>query len=398
MAAFRFEAPPPLALYIHIPWCARKCPYCDFNSHALRGDLPEDAYVEALLRDLELELPGVWGRTVQSLFLGGGTPSLLSATSVERLLSGIRARLLLHPNAEITLEANPGTVDQRRFAGFRRAGVNRLSIGVQSFSDERLQALGRIHSAEQAAAAVHAAHAAGFENINLDLMFGLPGQVRQDALEDLQTALALQPAHLSWYQLTLEPNTLFHARPPQLPNDEEKWEIQRLGQSLLGTHGYTQYEVSAFAQKGRRCRHNLNYWRFGDYIGIGAGSHGKITDAASGRIRRRWKKRHPAAYLAAALSGDSIEGERELSEPEAVFEFALNRLRLRGGFKLGEFESRCGLSADWIVPLIERAEREGLVSVGAEEVSHTAKGWLFLDDLVERFLPEEVHHARHCAD
>jgi oxygen-independent coproporphyrinogen-3 oxidase len=398
MSGFHFEAPPPLSLYVHFPWCVRKCPYCDFNSHTLRGSLPEDAYVDALLRDLELELPAVWGRTVQTIFLGGGTPSLFSAASIARLLSGIRARLVVHPDAEITLEANPGAVEQQCFYGFRDAGINRLSIGIQSLRDAQLQALGRVHSGDQARAAAATARAAGFENINLDLMFGLPGQDRRDALEDLEAAVALQPEHLSWYQLTLEPNTLFHARPPQLPDDEEKWQMQTLGQSLLGRQGYTQYEVSAFARNGQCCRHNLNYWRFGDYIGIGAGSHGKVTDAAGGRIRRRWKRRRPADYLAGVRAGSCVAGERELSEPEAVFEFALNRLRLRQGFRLREFESRCGLEGDWIAPLVEQARRNQLVTVDAEGIKHTEKGWLFLDDLLVRFLPEEVHHARYCAD
>ena len=392
---FQFQAPPPLSLYVHFPWCVRKCPYCDFNSHALRDALPEHAYIDALLKDLEQELPSLWGRTVHSIFMGGGTPSLFSVSAMDRLLSGIRARLHLHPDAEITLEANPGTAEQERFSGYRDAGVNRLSLGIQSFSNAHLAALGRIHNAEQSLLAVQAARAAGFENINLDLMFGLPDQDSAAARADLESALALRPEHLSWYQLTLEPNTRFHAHPPVLPDDDEKWAMQTIGQSALASHGYTQYEVSAFSRAGRRCRHNLNYWRFGDYIGIGAGAHGKLTDAASGSVRRRWKKRHPRDYLEAAGTTIYLDGERSLSEPEIVFEYALNRLRLREPFSLGEFESYCGLKRDWITPLVQRAHADGLMICDGEFVQHTDTGWLFLNDLLERFLPEEVQNARY---
>ncbi len=394
----RFQAPPPLSLYVHFPWCVRKCPYCDFNSHALRDILPEHAYVDALLKDLEQELPGVWGRTVHSIFMGGGTPSLFSASALERLLSGIRARLALRPDAEITLEANPGSAEQERFAGYRDAGVNRLSIGIQSLNDSHLHALGRIHDAEQSFRAVQAARVAGFDNINLDLMFGLPDQDSAAANADLESALALQPEHLSWYQLTLEPNTRFHTDPPVLPDDDEKWEMQTLGQTVLASHGYTQYEVSAFARAGQRCRHNLNYWEFGDYIGIGAGAHGKITDAASGSVLRRWKKRHPRGYLEAAGPTAYLEGERALSESEIVFEYALNRLRLKEPFRLSEFESCCGLQRDWIMPLIQQAQADGLMLCDGDLVQHTDSGWLFLNDLLERFLPEEVQNARYRAN
>jgi len=391
---FRFQAPPPLSLYIHFPWCVRKCPYCDFNSHALRDSLPEGAYVDALLKDLEQELPAVWGRTVHTIFMGGGTPSMFSAAAMDRLLSGIRARLSLHPDAEITLEANPGTTEQRRFDGYRDAGINRLSLGIQSLNNTHLEALGRIHSTEQSILAIQAARAAGFDNINMDLMFGLPEQNPEQARADLEAALALQPEHLSWYQLTLEPNTLFHARPPALPNEEEKWAMLTLGRTVLAGHGYTQYEVSAFARGGQGCRHNLNYWRFGDYIGIGAGAHGKITDAGSGCVRRRWKKRHPRDYLEAVSHTRYLEGERELSEAESVFEYALNRLRLKEPFSLSEFETCCGLSRSWITPLIQRAQADGLMVWDGEFVQHTDTGWLFLNDLLERFLPEEVENAR----
>jgi putative oxygen-independent coproporphyrinogen III oxidase len=391
MTEFRFAATPPLALYVHFPWCVRKCPYCDFNSHALRGDQdpPEDRYVDALLVDLERDLPAVWGRTVGSVFLGGGTPSLFSAAAIDRLLCGIRARVSLSPDAEITLEANPGAAEQNRFSGYRAAGVNRISIGAQSFHDPSLEAIGRIHNAQQVTRAFQAASDAGFSAINLDLMFGLPGQNCRQAQADLEAALALQPGHLSWYQLTLEANTLFHVQPPQLPDEQQQWQIQTTGQTLLAAHGYTQYEVSAFALQGQRCRHNLNYWRFGDYLGIGAGAHAKVTDAANGRIVRMWKKRHPRQYLDAMQSGHFVAGERALSTAEAVFEFALNRLRLREPLSYAEFEAASGLSRKFIEPQIERARVEGLLNVGANRIEHTETGWLFLDDLLQRFLPEE---------
>jgi putative oxygen-independent coproporphyrinogen III oxidase len=395
---FRFTAPPPLALYIHFPWCARKCPYCDFNSHAARDGVPEQAYIDALLKDLEQEIPAVWGRTVQTVFLGGGTPSLFSATAIDRLLSGTRACLPLNPDAEITLEANPGTVEQAKFAGYRAAGVNRLSIGVQSFSDPRLQALGRVHSAAEAVRAAQVARDAGFDNFNLDLMFGLPGQDVAGAIADLETATQLNPAHLSWYQLTIEPNTLFHARPPVLPDDDLSWAIQEAGQSHLAAHGYTQYEVSAYAQARRRCRHNLNYWRFGDYIGIGAGAHSKLTDTGQGTIARRWKKRQPQAYLASAGTTACLEGRRLLGVGDAVFEFALNRLRLREGFALADFANVCGLGPERIIPLLEQAAAEGLLTLNEDGVRHTERGWRFLNNLIERFLAEEDQHARGQPD
>ena len=390
---FRFAATPPLALYIHFPWCVRKCPYCDFNSHATRDELPEAAYIDALLTDLEQELPFVWGRTVHSVFMGGGTPSLFSPDAIERLLAGVRARLPLKPDAEITLEANPGTVEQARFDGYREAGVNRLSIGVQSLDPAQLRTLGRIHSAGEARHAAAAARRAGFDNLNLDLMFGLPEQAPGEALDDLDAVIALQPDHLSWYQLTLEPNTLFHARPPALPDDDTRWTMQEQGLARLRAQGYAQYEVSAFAREGRRCRHNLNYWRFGDYLGIGAGAHGKLSDAAGQRIVRRWKKRHPKDYLAAASDGTFLDGQRELDAGEAVFEFALNRLRLREPFSLADFEAATGLPARAIQARLEQAAAAGLLDFHAEQVKHTDTGWRFLDDLVERFLPGEVDDA-----
>jgi oxygen-independent coproporphyrinogen-3 oxidase len=384
---FRFEASPPLSLYIHFPWCVRKCPYCDFNSHAVQGDLPETEYVEALLRDLEQELPAVWGRTVQSIFMGGGTPSLFSPQAIDRLLSGIRARLPLQTALEITLETNPGSAEQEKFAAYRQAGVNRLSIGIQSLNDSHLKVLGRIHNSRQAVQAARSARQAGFDNFNLDLMFGLPQQSVVQAIEDLRAVIELQPAHLSWYQLTLEPNTLFYTRPPALPDDDRKWDMQDLGQSLLAEHDYTQYEVSAYARTGKRCRHNLNYWKFGDYIGIGAGAHGKITTAAQGVIRRNRKRRHPKDYLASAGTRQCTDGQHELSESETLFEFALNRLRLKQGFGLGEFEATCGLERNWIIPIVQQAQADGLLTLDEDCVQHTDQGWQYLNDLLERFLP-----------
>jgi len=389
---FQFTAPPPLSLYIHFPWCVHKCPYCDFNSHAIRDEVPETAYVDTLLRDLEQTLPAVWGRTVQTVFMGGGTPSVFSPQAIDRLLSGVRARLPLNPDAEITLEANPGTVEQDRFAAYREAGVNRLSIGIQSLNDAHLKTLERIHSATEAIGAATAARRAGFDDFNLDLMFGLPGQTTAQCGDDLLAAIALQPTHLSWYQLTLEPNTRFHARPPQLPDNDCLWDMQEQGHSQLAAHGYTQYEVSAFAQHGRQCRHNLNYWRFGDYIGIGAGAHGKITDGGQGVITRYWKQRHPQAYLDSAVSGQCLAGQHKLTESEAVFEFALNRLRLRQGFDLADFETTCGLQRSHILPLLQRAADDGLLLLEGSRVQHTRAGWRFLNDLLEQFLPEETQH------
>jgi len=371
---FRFKAPPPLSLYIHFPWCARKCPYCDFNSHVVKGELPEDQYIDALLMDLEQELPAAWGRTVQTIFMGGGTPSLFSPQAIEKLLSGIRARLPLHPDLEITLEANPGTVEQEKFYGYREAGINRLSIGLQSLNDVHLRELGRIHSSKEALRAVHCARQAGFDNFNLDLMFGLPKQTVEQAVADLHAVIDLQPTHLSWYQLTLEPNTLFYVHPPTLPDDDDKWEMQHRGHSLLAEQGYTQYEVSAFATVGYRCRHNLNYWRFGDYLGIGAGAHGKITDGGHGVIRRTWKKRNPKDYLASAGTAACIDGQRELSEVDTAFEFALNALRLKEGFNLSDFESACGLQREWLLPVLQQASKDGLLSLDGDTVKHTEQG------------------------
>ncbi len=385
---FRFRAPPPLSLYVHLPWCVRKCPYCDFNSHAATA-VPETAYVAALLADLERQLPAVWGRPVHSVFIGGGTPSLFSGEAIETLLSGIRARLPLRPGAEITLEANPGTADAARFAAYRDAGVNRLSLGVQSFDDRALRALGRIHDAAQARAAVETARRAGFDNLNLDLMFGLPGQDRSAALRDLTEALALTPEHLSWYQLTVEPNTPFAAAPPPLPAEDTVVAIWEAGQSRLIQAGYHHYEVSAYARPGAFCRHNLNYWTFGDYLAIGAGAHGKLTDAAAGRIRRYHLQRHPQRYLRHAGSEAAERGARLLTPEDAVFEFMLNALRLSAGSDRATFEARTGLPWTAVAATVTALEDEGLMVQAGACFRLSARGRRYLDTVVARFLPAD---------
>ncbi|MEJ2575414.1 MAG: radical SAM family heme chaperone HemW [Gammaproteobacteria bacterium] len=373
-----------MGLYVHIPWCVRKCPYCDFNSHALRGDLPGAAYVSALLADLAADAGPVAGRPVDSVFIGGGTPSLLEPAQLRRLLAGIGERLELTADCEITLEANPGAVDARRFAGYRAAGVNRLSIGVQSFDDRRLAALGRIHDGAAALTAFARARAAGFDNLNLDLMFGLPGQTLEDALTDLQTALELAPEHLSWYQLTLEPNTAFQRAPPPLPAHEAVADMQEAGQARLAAAELRQYEVSAYARPGRNCRHNTTYWTFGDYLGIGAGAHGKLT-RADGRIERRHKVRHPTDYLAAAGRPAATAGARELTVGELGVEFMLNALRLREGVDEALFEARTGQRLALLAAPLAEARARGLLA--ADRLRATDLGWRFLDDLVSLFEP-----------
>lgn len=373
------------SLYIHFPWCVRKCPYCDFNSHQSRGEIPEAAYVNALLQDLENDLPLVWGRRVASIFMGGGTPSLFSPVAIDNLLSGIRALLPIAPNAEITLEANPGTVEQDRFAGFRAAGINRLSIGIQSFNDQHLISLGRIHDAATAIAAVQAAQAAGFTEINLDLMFNLPGQTLQDAERDLQTAFSLEARHLSYYQLTLEPNTLFYRSPPQLPGDDMALDIQNQGQQLLAAAGYHQYEVSAYARESAFCRHNLNYWRFGDYLGIGAGAHGKITDFGNDRRSRYAKHRHPEAYMDALATASFISDARVLEQSDLILEFMMNALRLNDGFTESQFTSATGLPLSSITDVVNTEVSAGLLQSKNGCIKTTALGARFLDDVLQRF-------------
>ncbi len=388
-----FSNPIPLTLYVHIPWCVRKCPYCDFNSHEARGDLPERAYVDALLADLEQDLPRVWGRRIDSIFIGGGTPSLFSANALERLLSGLRARLHLRPDLEITLEANPGTVEQGKFQELLAVGINRLSIGVQSFNPDHLQRLGRIHGRREALRAAEAAHAAGFDNFNLDLMFGLPEQTIAQALADLTDAIALEPAHLSHYQLTLEPNTLFHKHPPLLPDDDQLWEMQERCQERLAASDYAQYEVSAYARPGRRCRHNLNYWEFGDYLGIGAGAHGKLTDPAKGAISRLWKLKNPRDYLEWAGTPQGIGGDTVIAEADLRLEFMLNALRLPAGVSVHRFSERTGLSLARLEPALALARKRGLLADDAAAIRPTAWGQRFLNDLLELFMSEGPTHA-----
>lgn len=376
----------PLGLYIHIPWCVRKCPYCDFNSHRAEATLPEVEYVGALLCDLEGELPGVAGREIDTIFIGGGTPSLLSTEAIAGLLEGIRERVPVAGTAEITLEANPGTAEGGKFQGFRQAGVNRLSIGVQSFDPAQLRRLGRIHGREEAIAAADMARKAGFENLNLDLMFGLPGQTVEQALADIQTAVSLSPAHLSFYQLTLEPNTVFHKYPPVMPEDEAVWAIQQAGQALLARQGYQQYEVSAYAREGASCRHNLNYWRFGDYIGIGAGAHGKITDMRNATITRTTRIKHPRHYLEAAGQPER-QGTRTMVEPsERRFEFLMNALRLREGFRESLFPDRTGLPSEALEPEMTWCIAAGLLEQSGGYFRCTSIGFNFLDTVLQRFL------------
>lgn len=377
---------PPLSLYLHFPWCVEKCPYCDFNSHPARQPPDQAGYVAALLADLEHDLPLVAGRTVQTVFMGGGTPSLFAPDQIARLLQGVAARLPLAPDAEITLEANPGTVEAGRFAGYRAAGVTRLSIGVQSLDAAKLRALGRIHGPGEAIAAAAAARAAGFDSFNLDLMFGLPEQQLQQALDDLGRALELAPPHLSWYQLTLEPNTRFAHSPPPLPDDDLLWDMQEAGQRLLADAGLEQYEISAYARSGHRCRHNLNYWSFGDYLGIGAGAHGKLT-LPDGRILRRWKQRHPQAYLAGAGAPAAIAGERWLAEAELPVEFMMNALRLNAGVPASAYLGATGRSLAAIEPRLAEARARGLLAADPATLAPSELGRRFLNDLLAVFEP-----------
>lgn len=383
---FNFSVLPPLSLYIHIPWCVRKCPYCDFNSHAVRDELPQQAYIEALLRDLEQDLPRIWGRKIISIFIGGGTPSLFSPEALDQLMSGLRARLNLLPEAEVTLEANPGTLEAGKFTEYRSLGINRLSIGVQSFHDDSLQRLGRIHGRHEALKAAEAAHEAGFENFNLDLMFGLPGQSPAMAQEDMATAIDLEPGHISYYQLTLEPNTLFHNQPPVLPGDELIWEIQQQGQQQLFEAGYGQYEVSAYAREGRRCRHNLNYWEFGDYLGVGAGAHGKITDASQQNITRLSKLKQPADYMSKSGAPEVISSERVLSRDEVGLEFMMNALRLTEGFETSLFATHTGQAISLVQDTLNKAVQKGLIEWDVKSIRPTDQGRLYLDDLIGLFV------------
>ena len=390
---FNFTATPPLSLYIHIPWCVRKCPYCDFNSHEARNGIPEDAYIDALIADLEQDLPAVWGRTIETVFIGGGTPSLFSPGGIDRLLADVRARVPLKPDAEITLEANPGTVDHARFKGFRDAGVNRLSIGIQSFQPGLLKEIGRIHTDSDAIAAVEAAHKAGFDNVNLDLMFGLPGQTQAQALVDLRTAKELEPSHISWYELTIEPNTWFHRHPPQRPDDDTLWEMQQAGRTLLESAGFERYEVSAYARHGQRCRHNMNYWQFGDYLGIGAGAHAKISDAATQGITRIAKQRHPRSYLDSEHTVARISSTTRLAPEDVLLEFAMNALRLDQGFSPATFKATTGLPYTAIESIVNKGVADGLLDTGNHVIRATQKGQRYLNELLQHWMPDTTDHA-----
>ncbi|WP_323838591.1 radical SAM family heme chaperone HemW [Photorhabdus africana] len=372
---------PPLSLYIHIPWCVQKCPYCDFNSHALKGDVPHQEYVNHLLADLKTDQPMVNGREVTSIFIGGGTPSLLSSQAMQQLLDGVRALLPVSPQAEITMEANPGTVETDRFSGYQQAGINRISIGVQSFSPDKLARLGRIHGPDEAKRAAHLAASLGLRSFNLDLMHGLPNQSLDEALDDLRQAIALSPPHLSWYQLTIEPNTSFGSRPPVLPDDDALWDIFSQGHQLLTAAGYQQYETSAYAKPGYQCQHNLNYWRFGDYLGIGCGAHGKIT-FEDGRILRTVKTKHPRGYM----QGRYLDKQHQVENEDRPFEFFMNRFRLLEMMPKQDFSDFTGLSEASIRTQIEQALAAGYLSETATHWQITQKGKLFLNSLLELFL------------
>ncbi|MCP1675359.1 oxygen-independent coproporphyrinogen-3 oxidase [Natronocella acetinitrilica] len=380
------EPSPPLGLYIHLPWCVHKCPYCDFNSHALRGELPHDRYTEALLLDLQRELSRAPGRSIETIFIGGGTPSLFPPEQLARILAAVGERL--SDNAEITLEANPGAVEQGRFSEFRAAGIHRLSIGVQSFQAHLLQRLDRIHGADEARRAAETARAAGFQRFNLDLMFALPGQSLEEALADVDEALALQAPHVSHYQLTIEPNTVFYRRPPALPDEELAWQMQTACGERLQAGGLTRYEVSAWATPGQTCRHNLNYWRFGDYLAVGAGAHGKITDPASGEIRRYRKAKVPELYIQQSLRGSTEAAAWAVPVAERPLEFLMNALRLTQGFRLDDFAARTNLPAATLREDLQPLVAEGLLVGDGAHYRASRRGYDHLDGLLQRFLPE----------
>jgi putative oxygen-independent coproporphyrinogen III oxidase len=387
---------PPLSLYVHMPWCVRKCPYCDFNSHQLKSAAPDGSYIDALLRDFDLELPRAEGRRIGTVFFGGGTPSLFQPEDFSRLLLALRQRMAFADDAEITLEANPGTIERGRFSGYRDAGINRVSLGAQTFGSRALELLGRIHSAEDTHRAVDELRAAKLDNFNLDLMYALPEQTLEEAVQDVRIACALAPAHISYYQLTLEPGTVFHARPPILPDEEAAWAIQTAGQALLADAGYVQYEVSAYAQPGRRCRHNLNYWLFGDYLGLGAGAHGKLSLELPQRILRTVKPKQPREYqdqihragvLQESMGQRAAIGESSLiAQADLPFEFMLNALRLNEGFSVDDYRQRTGLEMNSVAPRLALACERGLLESREDGWRPTELGRRFLNDLQLRFL------------
>jgi len=381
--ALNLAALPPLSLYVHWPWCVRKCPYCDFNSHEAKGELPEEAYLDALRLDLEQSLPLIWGRKIHTVFIGGGTPSLMSAAGLDRLMSDLRTLLPLELDAEITMEANPGTFEAERFKSYRESGINRLSIGIQSFNPAHLKALGRIHDGDEALRAVEIAKNT-FENFNLDLMYALPSQTLAEARRDLETALAFAPPHLSLYHLTMEPNTVFAKYPPALPDDDLSADMQDMIAEVTGAAGYEHYEVSAYAQPGRRARHNLNYWKFGDYLGIGAGAHSKLSFPH--RVLRQARFKQPASFIEAAKRGNPVQEEHEIGRADMGFEFMLNTLRLTGGFDPNLFGERTGMNISAITKALNEAEAKGLIYRDHKLIKPTELGQRFLNDLQEMFL------------
>ena len=385
-----FTELPPLSLYVHLPWCVKKCPYCDFNSHEAKTDIPEAAYIQAVLDDLTQELPDIWGRKLSSVFIGGGTPSLFSGDAIDTLMSGIRTLTNLPPNAEVTMEANPGTAEAQKFKDFRQSGINRLSIGVQSFNNKALKALGRIHDAEEAIQAVAMAKDAGFDDFNLDLMFALPEQTIEAAIHDVEQAMALQPTHISCYELTLEPNTLFARFPPVVPDDDSKWEMQEAIIKELATQNYQRYEVSAYSKPKRESTHNSNYWQFGDYVGIGAGAHGKLSFANTGTITRRWKIKHPKAYMEKANSAERIGGQHDISFEDTPIEFFMNAFRLTEGFALPLFQAHTGVPLTTWQPEIDQALEQGFLQQEGLQLAPTDKGMNFLNDLLQLFLNDEL--------
>ncbi len=382
-----FHENPPISLYIHLPWCVKKCPYCDFNSHELSpSGFEEVQYIDALIRDLETELPRIWGRTVISVFIGGGTPSLFSPESLDKLLSAVRSRLNIHPEIEITLEANPGTAEAEKFRAYREIGINRLSLGVQSFNNENLKVLGRIHDSNEAHHAIELGKAAGFDNFNIDLMFGLPRQTINDALNDLEIAVAQLPTHISWYQLTIEPNTVFNAKPPKLPSDDDIWLIQEQGQTFLEENNFKQYEISAYAKDKHTALHNMNYWQFGDYLGIGSGAHGKITNVAENKIERFTRHKIPKRYTELAGNDVVITETRILNRDEIPLEFMMNALRLTNGVPTHLFPDRTGLPLKCTEKELMLAEERGLIDWQLDTLKPSREGQRYLNELLEIFV------------
>lgn len=379
--------PPPLSLYVHMPWCVRKCPYCDFNSHQSPQNLPADEYIQALIADLEEDLPMVWGRPVGSIYFGGGTPSLFNADQISVFLSAVRARLDLRPDVEITLEANPGTIEHDSFSAYANAGINRVSLGVQSFDDDLLKRIGRIHGRQEVEQSLVSLKAAGISNFNIDLMYALPGQSPAQSRCDIELAVAANPAHVSFYQLTIEPNTVFASQPPPLPAEDIAWDMQQAGLELLEAAGFGQYEISAYAKPGLQSRHNMNYWRYGDFLAVGAGAHGKITLPAEDKLLRYAKHRQPKRYLKALQSRDWLAQSRELTREDRIFEFFLNQLRLKNGVYMDDFSARTGLDWQVVESRVQQALDQDLLEISGKRLRPTELGWKFVNDIQQLFLP-----------